>query len=682
MSTSPRKKGEGLALLDPFLGRRQAWSKQADQILAGLPDGPVDQRLLDFVESVDPTADSSTDLTNVPVRSKVVRDVGPCQTLGSRLARHCRAKEGWATSWTSLARQPRLARLPLLVRKTVLELRPIIGGSSPVPDRLEECFDWLRATLIASEKPVVIIWDGIDLAESQEEAGSWFWFTSPWPPNVRLVATISPSKAGDELADLWSRCDVSVLNDVSPLDQEKLPDGPWSKRAREVAGVLSLAVDGRSEVELTTILATKEHEVSAALDELRPWLVSTEEDRLILARLEHPAKTSIDAGLALRQTVDFLTPLAKKDRSMEAEVLGLLVRSGDPAHRQAARRYLQSHPLIGHLWSRDRADLYEMARTWEKTSPGAWQHLAESARTASGVEAHHLVAYGDVFEALGDLEAGREFYAESAERARASGAVFHEMSARRRAADCSLRLHDYEGALDFTPPPLPQGDLRQRGSAMILRAEAMAALGRTKEAWEILSDLEKQSFEANSAWHQIESLSRQATLAEEQNDVTAAANIDAQILILGRTAPVGLPFVNALAREAKRKLEQKDEPTAQVLATELHRSAVVVASAENVGLALGMLASLADRRGESPLAAHLLAAKEKLCRQIGDLPGVTQSMILRAGVLGLRLNQGDQAREILQSAQRIASTIQSSEASAQIEELTRLLEKKSPSSPS
>lgn len=665
-----RRKGESLAPLDPYLGRRQTWSKQAEKLLDALPDGPLDGRLGEAVGSIGSTFE--------PVRSVVARDRSVWQTLGSRVVRKAREQEGLAISWSSLARQPRLASLPILVRKTVIELRPLLGVSSPVPDRLEDCFDWLRGTLIACERPVLIVWDGLDLANRLDDGGSWFWFTSPWPSHVRLVTTLSPSPMGDSLADRWARADVLILDDIDDVPEDA-PLAEWSKRARDVAGVLLMAPDGRTEAELASILpAIKPADLGAALAELRPWLSPTEEDRWILARLPAGGTASMMGdATALKQTIDYLQPLGRKDRSVEAELLGLLVRSDDPSHRQATRRHLQSHPLIWHLWSRDRADLYEMARTWEASSVGAWQHLTESARTAAGVEPHHLVAYGDVLESLGKLEEARQVYLESAERASDSGAVFHEQTARRRAADCSLRLRDFESVLDLTPAPAADVDLRQRGVAMILRAEAMAHLGQTEGAWETLSELEKQSFDAGSAWHQIESLSRQATLAEEQRDETAAANIDAQILILGRTAPVGLPFVQALARETKRKLEQKDESTAQTLAEELHRSAVLVASAENVGLALGMLASLADRRGAHEEAAQLLAGKEKLCRQVGDLSGAALTMVLRAGIVGLRLGQSAEARQLLEGARRIVETIDHAGIAGQIDELTRLLSQRS-----
>ncbi len=565
-----------------------------------------------------------------------------------------------------------MASLPLLVRKTALELRPKLASSLPVPDRLEEGFEWLRGTLNAAEKPAVIVWDGLDLAEKLDLAGSWFWLTAPWPSHVRVIVTVTNSAHGEKLRDLWARCDVPMIHPSVPAASETPPTA-WTKNGEEVAGVLRCAADGRSTAELEAILSpTPAAQIAAALEELRTFLVPTEEDRWILGRMPGgPSDGSSE--IALKRTIDYLVPLAKRDRQVESELANLLVHSNDPAHRQMARRHLQSHPLIWQLWSRDRADLYDMVRTWESTSAGAWLHLTESARSNASVEPHHLVAYGDVFEHLGKMEEARETYVASAERARERGGVFHEQAARRRAAECSLRLGDYESALELTPEPTGDADLRSYGSACLLRAEAMAELDRASDAWQVLTELEKRSFESGSTWHQIESLSRQASLAQDRGDPTAAANIDAQILILGRTAPVGLPFVQGLAREARRKMDLKDDSTAEVLAAELHRSATVVASAEYVGLALGMLASLADRKGEFEGSATMLAAKEKLCRQVGDLEGVAQSMLLRAGVMGLRLGRRVEAMELLASLEKIARTLDARDTLSKADELRRLL---------
>jgi tetratricopeptide (TPR) repeat protein len=659
-----RRRAETLIPLDPYLGRRQLWGKQSERILEALPSGPAGVEMAEFIDSIGQKSD--------PLRTLVLVDESPLVTLGSQAARHALGKQGLAVSWTSVPRQPRLASLPLLVRKTVLELRPKLASSLPVPDRLSEGFEWLRGTLNAAENPAVIIWDGLDLAENLDLAGSWFWLTAPWPSHVRVIVTVTGSPAGAKLRELWARFDVPMVYPSEPAASETPPIA-WTKRGEEVAAVLRQAADGRSTAELEAILSPMPpQQIAAALEEFRPYLVSTEEDRWILGRM--PGGPNLGSSeLALKRTIDYLIPLAKRDRSVESELASLLVRSDDPAHRQMARRHLQSHPLIWQLWSRDRADLFDMVRTWENSSPGAWQHLAESARSNATVEPHHLVAYGDVFEHLGKLEEARETYLASAERASERGGVFHEQAARRRAADCSLRLDDYESALELTPEPASDADLRSYGSACLLRAEAMTELGRTQDAWRVLTDLEKRSFEAGSTWHQIESLSRQASLAQNKDDPTAAANIDAQILILGRTAPVGLPFVKGLAREARRKMDLKDDSTVEVLASELHRAATVVASAEYVGLALGMLASLADRKGEHEGAATMLAAKEKLCRQVGDLEGVAVSMLLRAGVIGLRLGRRAEAVALLESLEKIARTLDARDTLTKAAELGRLL---------
>ncbi len=659
-----RRRAETLIPLDPYLGRRQSWGKQAERILGSLPSGSCGPELAEFIDSISENSD--------PRRTLVLVDESPLVALGSLGARYALEKPDLAVSWTSVPRQPRLASLPLLVRKTVLELRPKLASSLPVPDRLEEGFDWLRGTLLAADKPAVIIWDGLDLAEKLDLAGSWFWLTAPWPSHVRVIVTVTGSPDGAKLRDLWARCDVPMIYPSEPVASEATPI-VWTKRGEEVAAVLRWAADGRSTAELQAILSpTPPEQLAAALEELRHFLVPTEEDRWVLARL--PGGPSAGSSeLALKRTIEYLTPLAKRDRTVESELASLLVRSDDPAHRQMARRHLQSHPLIWQLWSRDRADLFDMVRTWESSSPGAWLHLTESARSNANVEPHHLVAYGDVFEHLGKQQEALETYLVSADRARERGAVFHEQAARRRAADCSLRLGDYESALELTPEPAGDADLRSYGSACLARAEALTELGRAEDAWRVLTELEKRSFEAGSTWHQIESLSRQASLAQDRDDPTAAANIDAQILILGRTAPVGLPFVKGLAREARRKMDLKDDATAEVLASELHRAATVVASAEYVGLALGMLASLADRKGEFEGSATMLGAKEKLCRQVGDLEGVAQSMLLRAGVIGLRLGRRAEAIELLASFEKIARLLDARDTLSKAEELRRLL---------
>ena len=84
----------------------------------------------------------------------------------------------------------------------------------------------------------------------------------------------------------------------------------------------------------------------------------------------------------------------------------------------------------------------------------------------------------------------------------------------------------------------------------------------------------------------------------------------------------------SLSREIQRKIDIADWQQAEALARQQQEIASRLADVESLAQSLGTLAHLENRQGHFPEMAALLAAKERLCRDVGDLAGAIDAFAL------------------------------------------------------
>ena len=663
--------------IDPYLGRPQSWTVVRQALIATLvgpnTDSPppvetsTGNQLADYVASSDDSVRPLLVLSDDPKASTRVL---------AGLAKQWDGRDDVKLSATFVRHKPRLCSLPLLLRKTGLELLSSVADQPPAPSRNNDIAVWFRSVLASLTQRTVIIWDAIDCSNDLETGFPWLWLTSPLPSGVKLVISSKNDPSLHSLINLWQSRGMGTIslppsNDPPPPTQEDLSqDEPLCS---DIAPLLAVSRGGRTVEELAELLPlATEEELDDAIRRLSPKLEKIEHGRLALV-------TAVDSPIGDSETRKSLADwLATKPHTSDHWLWEYPWQLAQLGQWEAMRQLLTNPLMTWRLWSHHRADLVDYVTKLEKDEPGSWRSNCDQARERSDFQPHHGLAYAGLLTEVHDFESARMLLINVADRATEAGSALHASIARRRAVECAREAGDHATAwADFErmEEESPRStDFRIRGQWSLLATDLLIDLQKLPEAESRLLVLEKEAHDSGNVWFETESLVRQAALALLRNDQAGLSTIDSRLLANARAHGWNRPHLTSLAREIQRKIDANDWQETETLARQQQEVAARLADLESLSQSLGTLAFLMNRQGKFQEMATLLGAKERLCREVGDMPAAIDLLLSRTVVIGLRMGDVATAIPLAKEARQLAEQKGDGERSAKARQLLERLQ--------
>lgn len=654
--------------IDPFLGRHQHWQAIRDSLLESLvvksdSDTPsaiaeeLSRYLLPSRHSFRPLLIQDFDRDRVT--GLLARSVGGEKPFQSD-----------SISVTFIRHQPRLKSLRLLVRKTGIELSSALNLGNPPPADNDDIFRWFRSVLNHVRQPAIMIWDGIDLAEDFESGDPWFWLTSPLPPNVRLILSAAPG----ERTSAWQTrgMETLTLHSAPPITTDQYSLTPLQE---EIARLIRASRGGRTIDELAELLPqANDTEILEAIDEMNPLLGYNDQKHWFLTDKANVFISRDD----LKRIGEWLRVKPEESDAWLWEYPYLLAQ----LERWDELAEIFTRPTtVWRWWNHYRADIIDLARKMEENSDTSMTEIANRAPLLEGFRPHHALAYAALLTATDEHASALRLLREITDAPSSAEYRLHLLIARRRAVECARRMGDLGLAWDLLQTlerEIPStADFRTRGQVTLLACELLIQKKDWKEVNTRLQEIEGEAQVSNQPWFEAEALRLEAETAAAESNDAALCTVDSKFLSQARTHGWDHCHVDPLLRELRRKLASEDWESARTLALTLQETAAQLADIHALSESLGMLAMLENRDGRYREMASILAAKERLCREVGDLPGVIDLLLSRAVAMGFRLNDRESAHSLAQDALRWATELDDRERQAKARQLLERMAAKS-----
>ncbi|MBX9655267.1 hypothetical protein K2Y11_16760 [bacterium] len=639
---SPRQTVPFIAI-DPFLGRDQHWLS----LRLSLVDSLYHESDCDDSSPLPEEITRYLDLPKNVVRSFLLLESNRDRAT-QILAQLVHEKDHFRSnpsSVTFVRHQPRLASLPLLVRKTAIELSSALNLRLPPPTENEDIYRWFRSVLNQVSHPAIVIWDGVDLADDLESGDPWFWLTSPLPANIRLILSAAPS----ELTKTWQTRGMETLS-LKPAPTMDTPLPSFTPLQEEILALIGASRGGRSSDELADLFPNaNDAEITDALGGMNHLLGFNDRKRWFLRE----KKDNIVRADSLDRISEWLRGKPEESDTRLWEYPHLL------AERERWDELVEmfSRPAnVWRWWNHYRADIIRISQQLIEKSNASFATIADQARLVEDFRPHHALAYAALLMATNDHAAALEHLRKMTEAQTGSDQRLHLYVAKRRAVECARHLGDLNLAWDLLQSlerevPL-SADFRTRGQLKLLAGELLIQRKEWHQAYAPLQEVEEEAQKVGLPWFEAEALRLQAESAAAESNNAALSTIDSKLLAHARSNGWDFVHLAPLRREIKRKLASEDGKGARDLSLQLQETAARLADIDALGESLGTLAMLENREGRYREMATILAAKERLCREVGDLPGVIDLLLSRAVAVGFRLNDRDSARSLAEDALR------------------------------
>jgi len=628
--------------IDPFLGHHQHWSGIRRTLTNSI------RRAIQTVQdtSTSETLERYLGLSSGSVRPLLLETSDRLATtrLLAEFTQSLEQSPSVPLSVTFIRHQARINRLSHILRKTGIELSASMDRRDPPPSTNDEIFSWFRSVLNRLPLGGVIIWDAIDLAVDSRTGHPWFWLTSPFPPSVRLILSSGP---GEFAETCKSRGIETVLCSTPSSDRENITSSSaWQD---EIVELLCASRGGRTEEELTSILsAPDESEVSDAVAALGPMIERDDQGQFFVSVAKFEADRSAHEKIA-----DWLRTQPRQSDGWLWEYPWQLMK----LDRWEELADLLSHPsMMWRWWSHYRADVVEAAKELTSNQTASFGEIADRAQQRDEFRLHHALAYAAILVSLGDYSAALQLLQSITEASTAVDSRLHLQLARRRAIEYARDMNDIELAwnlLQTLEKEIPSStDFRTRGQWNLLKVDLLIRRDERSAAMACLQSLEDESQREGHTWFEAEALRVQAEIAILDANDAALSTIDTKLLAHARLHGWDHCHLAPLRREIQRKVSMEDWPSARSLSLNLQDISARLADIDALGESLGTLAVLENREGHYPEMITLLAAKERLCREAGDMAGVVDLLLSRAVAVGFRLGDKKGAKSLVDEALR------------------------------